>query len=113
MLSKFFISRPIFASVLSIIVLLSGMIAIKGLPIQEYPSIVPPQITVEATYPGADAETLAKTVAAPLEEAINGAKNMIYMTSTASPSGSTRKTPCVSRTSSAPPTMMSRRWSTY
>ncbi|GIT97304.1 efflux RND transporter permease subunit [Sulfurovum sp. TSL1] len=87
MLSKFFISRPIFASVLSIIVLLSGMIAIKGLPIQEYPSIVPPQITVEATYPGADAETLAKTVAAPLEEAINGAKNMIYMTSTASPSG--------------------------
>jgi HAE1 family hydrophobic/amphiphilic exporter-1/multidrug efflux pump len=87
MLSKFFINRPIFASVLSIIVLLAGLIAIKGLPVQEYPSIVPPQITVQATYPGADAETLAKTVAAPLEEAINGTKNMIYMTSTASPSG--------------------------
>ncbi len=87
MLSKFFINRPIFASVLSIIVVLAGLIAIKGLPVQEYPSIVPPQISVQAVYPGADAETLAKTVAAPLEEAINGAKHMIYMTSTASPSG--------------------------
>ena len=87
MLSKFFIDRPIFASVVSIILVLAGLIAIKGLPVQEYPSIVPPQITVQATYPGADADTLAKTVAAPLEDAINGAKNMIYMTSTASPSG--------------------------
>jgi len=87
MLSKFFIDRPIFASVVSIVLVLAGLIAIKGLPVQEYPSIVPPQITVQAVYPGADAETLAKTVAAPLEDAINGAKNMIYMTSTASPSG--------------------------
>lgn len=87
MFSKFFIDRPIFASVISIIIILAGLISIKGLPIQEYPSIVPPQITVQATYPGADAETLARTVAAPLEDAINGAKNMLYMTSTASPSG--------------------------
>ncbi len=87
MFSKFFIERPIFASVLSIILVLAGLIAIRGLPVQEYPSIVPPQIMVQATYPGADADTLAKTVAAPLEDAINGAKDMIYMTSTASPSG--------------------------
>ncbi|MBN2894534.1 MAG: multidrug efflux RND transporter permease subunit [Campylobacterales bacterium] len=87
MLSKFFIDRPIFASVLSIVIVLAGLMAIKGLPIQEYPRIVPPQITVQAVYPGADADTLSKTVAAPLEDAINGAKNMIYMSSTASPSG--------------------------
>jgi len=87
MFSRFFIDRPIFASVMSIIVVLAGLIAIKNLPVQEYPAIVPPQITVQAVYPGADAETLAKTVAAPLEDAVNGAKDMIYMTSTASPSG--------------------------
>jgi len=92
MLSKFFIDRPIFASVLSIILVLAGLIAIKGLPVQEYPSIVPPQISIQAVYPGADAETLSKTVAAPLEDAINGAKNMIYMSSTASPSGILRMT---------------------
>ena len=87
MFSKFSINRPIFATVISIIIVLMGLIAIKGLPIQEYPSIVPPQISVQAIYPGADAQTLSKTVAAPLEEAINGVKNMIYMKSTASPSG--------------------------
>ncbi len=87
MFSRFFINRPIFAAVISIIVVLAGLIAIKELPVQEYPSIVPPQISVQAVYPGADAETLSKTVAAPLEESINGVKNMIYMASTASPSG--------------------------
>jgi len=87
MFSRFFIDRPIFASVMSIIVVLAGLIAIRNLPVQEYPAIVPPQIMVQAVYPGADADTLAKTVAAPLEDAINGAKNMIYMTSTASPTG--------------------------
>ncbi|MEJ2501074.1 MAG: efflux RND transporter permease subunit, partial [Campylobacterales bacterium] len=87
MFSRFFIDRPIFASVFSIIVVLAGLVAIKNLPVQEYPAVTPPQITVQAVYPGADAETLAKTVAAPLEDAINGAKDMIYMTSTASPSG--------------------------
>ena len=87
MFSKFFINRPIFSAVLSIIVLIAGFISIKSLPVQAYPSVVPVQINVSATYPGADAQTLSKTVAAPLEEAINGVDNMIYMTSTASPSG--------------------------
>jgi len=88
MFSKFFINRPIFATVVSIVIVLAGIIAIRSLPVQEYPSIAPPQIIVSATYPGADAQTLATTVAAPLEEEINGVKNMIYMTTTASPSGS-------------------------
>ena len=87
MFSKYFIDRPIFSTVLSVIIILAGLIGLNKLPIQEYPAVVPPQIMVQATYPGADAETLAKTVAAPLEDAINGAKNMIYMSSTASPSG--------------------------
>jgi hydrophobe/amphiphile efflux-1 (HAE1) family protein len=87
MFSKFFIERPIFAAVLSIVIVLLGAIAIKDLPIQEYPTITPPTIVVQAVYPGADSQTLSKTVAAPLEEAINGVENMIYMTSTASPSG--------------------------
>lgn len=88
MLSKFFINRPIFSAVLSIIILIVGFISIKSLPVEAYPSVVPVQINVTANYPGADAQTLSKTVAAPLETAINGAENMIYMTSTASPSGS-------------------------
>jgi hydrophobe/amphiphile efflux-1 (HAE1) family protein len=86
-LSKFFIQRPIFSAVLAIIVTIAGFISIKLLPVEAYPAVVPVQINVQATYPGADAQTLAKTVAAPLEEAINGVKNMIYMISTASPSG--------------------------
>jgi len=88
MFSKFFINRPIFATVVSIVIILAGIIAIKSLPVQEYPSIAPPQIIVSATYPGADAQTIATTVAAPLEEEINGVSNMLYMTTTASPSGS-------------------------
>lgn len=87
MLSKFFINRPIFATVISILFVIAGIIAIRILPVQEYPSIAPPQIVVTANYPGADAQTLATTVAGPIEEELNGVKNMIYMTSTASPSG--------------------------
>ncbi|MDD3463233.1 MAG: multidrug efflux RND transporter permease subunit [Sulfurospirillaceae bacterium] len=87
MFSKFFINRPIFATVISILVVIAGVIAIKVLPVQEYPSIAPPQITVSATYPGADAQTLANTVAGPLEEEINGVSGMIYMNSTAAPNG--------------------------
>ena len=88
MFSKFFINRPIFATVVSIVIILAGIIAMRSLPVQEYPSIAPPQIIVSATYPGADAQTIATTVAAPLEEEINGVKDMLYMTTTASPSGS-------------------------
>ncbi len=87
MFSKFFIERPRTSAVLAIILILAGVLAIRVLPVKEYPTLTPPQIRVQAVYPGADAETLSKTVAAPLEEAINGVENMIYMTSTASSSG--------------------------
>lgn len=87
MISRFFIERPRFAAVIAIIIIIAGILSIKSLPVKEYPTLTPPQITVTATYPGADAETLGKTVAAPLEEAINGVENMLYMTSTASSSG--------------------------
>lgn len=87
MFSSFFIKRPIFASVISIIILLSGLVAIKSLPISEYPRVIPPQIVVSTSYPGASAQTLSKTVAAPLEEQINGAKDMIYMNSVSSDNG--------------------------
>jgi len=87
MFSRFFINRPIFSTVIALVIIMAGAIAIKILPIQEYPGITPPQIVVTATYPGADADTLAKTVAAPLEESINGVDDMIYMSSTLSPNG--------------------------
>lgn len=87
MFSKFFIHRPVFACVISIIIVIAGIISLKALPIEEYPQLTPPQIVVQATYPGADAQTIADTVAAPLEDAINGVKDMIYMQSTSSSSG--------------------------
>ncbi|MFN3480422.1 MAG: efflux RND transporter permease subunit [Thermodesulfovibrionales bacterium] len=87
MISRFFIDRPRFAAVIAIIIIIAGILSIRALPVKEYPTLTPPQITVTAIYPGADAETLGKTVAAPLEEAINGVENMLYMTSTASSSG--------------------------
>ncbi|MGB5867299.1 MAG: multidrug efflux RND transporter permease subunit [Arcobacteraceae bacterium] len=87
MFSKFFINRPIFATVLSVLIILAGIISINILPVKEYPAVTPPQINVTATYPGADAATLSATVATALENAINGVDNMSYMTSTASPSG--------------------------
>jgi HAE1 family hydrophobic/amphiphilic exporter-1/multidrug efflux pump len=87
MLSKFFINRPIFATVIALIIVIAGLIAIQILPVRQYPGITPPQVTVTAVYPGADAKTLSKTVAAPLENAINGVDNMIYMSSTLSPNG--------------------------
>ena len=87
MFSKFFINRPIFSTVVSVIIILAGVISLNILPIKEYPSVTPPQINVVATYPGADATTLSSTVATTLENAINGVDNMTYMTSTASPSG--------------------------
>ncbi len=87
MISKFFIERPRTAAVLAIVIILAGLLSIQVLPVKEYPTLTPPQITVTAVYPGADVETIGKTVAAPLEEAINGVENMIYMTSSASSSG--------------------------
>ncbi|MCF4115099.1 MULTISPECIES: efflux RND transporter permease subunit [Dethiosulfovibrio] len=87
MFSKFFIERPRFAMVIAVVLALAGGIAALNLPVKQYPDIAPPQISVEATYPGADAETLANTVGVPLEEAINGVDDMIYMNSTSSNTG--------------------------
>ncbi len=86
-LSRVFVDRPIFAAVLSIFVLIAGLVSIPNLPVAEYPDVVPPTIQVTATYPGANPKTIAETVAAPLEEAINGVENMIYMKSVASSDG--------------------------
>ncbi len=87
MFSKFFIERPIFATVISIIICLAGLVAMNALPVEQYPMITPVQVTVSATYPGADSQTLADSVAAPIEAQINGVDNMLYMTSTSSSNG--------------------------
>jgi multidrug efflux pump len=86
-LSKFFIDRPIFAGVLSVLIFLAGLIAMRVLPIAEYPEVVPPTIVVRAQYPGANPKVIAETVATPLEEAINGVEGMLYMGSQATTDG--------------------------
>ena len=87
MLSRIFIDRPIFAAVLSIFIVLAGLAAMRVLPIAQYPEIAPPVVTVKAVYPGASAEVIEKTVAAPLENQINGVDRMIYMGSTSTSQG--------------------------
>ncbi|HEY5635042.1 MAG TPA: multidrug efflux RND transporter permease subunit [Burkholderiaceae bacterium] len=88
-MSRFFIERPIFAAVLSIVVVLAGLVSLKILPIAQYPQIAPPTVTVTAVYPGASAETLAKTVAAPIEEQLSGVENMLYFNSSSASNGVT------------------------
>src|SRR5438445_13662896 len=85
--SRFFIDRPIVASVLAIIITLAGVIAGFSLPVAQYPEISPPTVTISTVYPGASAETIAQTVAAPIEEQLSGAEGMVYFNSTAASDG--------------------------
>src|SRR5919198_226083 len=87
MFSRFLIDRPIFAAVLSIFIVLAGLAAMRNLPIAQYPEIAPPVVTVQAVYPGASAEVIEQTVAAPIENAITGVEKMIYMNSTSGSNG--------------------------
>ena len=87
MFSRFFIERPIFATVIALIIVIAGLVAMKTLPIAMYPEITPVQVSVTTTYPGADAKTVGDSVAAPIEAQINGIDNMLYMTSTSSNTG--------------------------
>jgi len=89
MFSRYFIDRPIFAFVISIVIVLAGLAAMRSLPIAQYPEIAPPVVQVTAAYPGASAEVLEQTVAAPIENAITGVEGMMYMSSTSTSSGAT------------------------
>ena len=86
-ISRFFIDRPIFAGVLSVLIFLSGLLALPNLPISEYPEVVPPTVVVRAQYPGANPKVIAETVATPIEEAVNGVEDMLYMSSQATTDG--------------------------
>src|SRR5205823_2869232 len=88
MFSHFFIRRPIFAAVLSIAITLAGAVAVINLPVAQYPQITPPSIMVQCTYPGADARVVAESVAAPIEQQINGVEGMMYMVSQSNNDGS-------------------------
>src|SRR5215212_4616789 len=87
-LSRFFIDRPVFAGVLSALILLGGLIALPLLPISEYPEVVPPSVVVRAQYPGANPKVIAESVATPLEEQINGVEDLLYFSSQATTDGS-------------------------
>ena len=88
MLSRFFIDRPIFATVVSLVIITVGLVSLLGLPIAQYPNLAPPTISVTAVYPGADAQVVADTVAAPIEQEVNGVEGMLYMSSVSAGDGS-------------------------
>ena len=81
--SSFFIGRPIFSAVISITIVIAGLMAVRGLPIAQYPEIAPPTVIISANYPGASTETLTRTVAGPIEEQLAGVENLLYFNSTA------------------------------
>ena len=87
MFSKFFIERPIFATVLALLIIVAGLVTLRMLPVEQYPNITPPTVQVNAVYPGANAETVAQTVGIPIEQQVNGVEGMMYMSSTSSASG--------------------------
>ncbi len=88
MLSRFFINRPIFATVLAILLVLAGLLTVQTLPVAQFPDITPPTVMVSAVYPGADAKTVAETIGVPIEEQVNGVEGMLYMSSTSNSDGS-------------------------
>ena len=90
MISHFFIDRPIFASVLSIVFVLAGGVAVFTLPVAQYPEVTPPTVLVTALYPGANAQTVRDTVAAPIEEQVSGVEGMMYMSSQSTNDGTYR-----------------------
>src|SRR5258706_9171684 len=86
-MSRFFIERPIFASVIAIIITLAGLVAFQVLPVAQYPEIAPPTVTITAALPGASAETLSRTVAAPIEEQLSGVEGLLYYNSSSASNG--------------------------
>ena len=88
MISKFFIENPIFASVISIVIVIAGAVAVGVLPIAQYPEITPPTVEVKTTYPGANASVVSETVASPIEQEVIGVEDMIYMSSVSAGDGS-------------------------
>lgn len=103
MFSKFFIDRPIFATVLAILMILVGAITVTTLPIAQYPNISPPTVQVSATYPGADARTVAEAVGEPIEQSVNGVEGMMYMSSNSVQTGLTT---CASHSATVSISMM-------
>ncbi|MDE5874512.1 MAG: efflux RND transporter permease subunit, partial [Muribaculaceae bacterium] len=84
MFSKFFIDRPIFATVLAVLLVFAGLMTVNTLPVAQYPDITPPTVMVSASYPGADAHTVAQAIGVPIEEQVNGVEDMMYMSSSSS-----------------------------